>query len=183
SEGRVFLAGDAAHVHPPAGGQGLNTGVQDAFNLGWKLAAVIRGASERLLDSYTAERLPIAAAVLGLSRALQLKPSLRRGDREKQLGITYRGGPLARDVTATSTGLRAGDRAPDVRLGDGVRLFDLLRGGAFVSLERDATRPSPTTAPIHWHRLVPSAELDALYGAPDQLLIRPDGYLAAVAAS
>src|SRR5262249_42081988 len=110
-------------------------------------------------------------------------PSLRRGDREKQLGITYRGGPLARDVTATSTGLRAGDRAPDVRLGDGVRLFDLLRGGAFVSLERDATRPSPTTAPIHRHRLVPSAELDALYGAPDQLLIRPDGYLAAVDAS
>jgi len=179
-EGRVFLAGDAAHVHPAAGGQGLNTGVQDAFNLGWKLAAVIRGASERLLDSYTAERLPIAADVLGLSKTLQLKPSLRRGDREKQLAITYRGGPLAQDVTATSTGLRAGDRAPDARLGDGARLFDLLRVGAFVSLERDGIQPSPTVAPIHRHRLVPGPELDALYGTPDQLLIRPDGYLAAV---
>jgi 2-polyprenyl-6-methoxyphenol hydroxylase-like FAD-dependent oxidoreductase len=63
--GRVFLAGDAAHVHPPAGGQGLNTGVQDAYNLGWKLAHVISGGHDSLLDSYESERLPIAAAVLG----------------------------------------------------------------------------------------------------------------------
>ncbi|HEU4538750.1 MAG TPA: FAD-dependent monooxygenase, partial [Polyangiaceae bacterium] len=62
--GRVLLAGDAAHVHPPAGGQGLNTGVQDAFNLGWKLAA------DRLLDTYEAERRPVAADVLGLSARL-----------------------------------------------------------------------------------------------------------------
>src|SRR5690606_12937296 len=67
-EGRVLLAGDAAHVHPPAGGQGLNTGVQDAFNLGWKLAQVLRhGAGDALLDSYEAERRPVAAEVLGLS--------------------------------------------------------------------------------------------------------------------
>ena len=59
--GRVFLAGDAAHVHPPAGGQGLNTGVQDAYNLGWKLAHVARGGPNSLLDTYEAERLPIAA--------------------------------------------------------------------------------------------------------------------------
>jgi 2-polyprenyl-6-methoxyphenol hydroxylase-like FAD-dependent oxidoreductase len=92
--GRVLLAGDAAHIHPPAGGQGLNTGVQDAFNLGWKLASVLRGANAELLDSYQAERLPVAAAVLGLSKRLLMKPSVRRGDEEKQLRLTYRNGPL-----------------------------------------------------------------------------------------
>ena len=68
--GRVFLAGDAAHVHPPAGGQGLNTGVQDAYNLGWKLAHVMRGGPDAFLDTYESERLPIAASVLGLSKRL-----------------------------------------------------------------------------------------------------------------
>src|SRR5207244_3930640 len=64
-DGRVFLAGDAAHIHSPAGGQGLNLGLQDAFNLGWKLAEVIRGESgDDLLDSYHAERHPVAARVL-----------------------------------------------------------------------------------------------------------------------
>ena len=64
-EGRVLLAGDAAHVHTPMGGQGLNTGVQDAVNLGWKLAQVVKGtAPESLLDSYHAERHPVAARVL-----------------------------------------------------------------------------------------------------------------------
>ena len=64
-EGRVLLAGDAAHVHPPQGGQGLNTGVQDAVNLGWKLAQVVNGTSpEGLLDTYHAERHPVGARVL-----------------------------------------------------------------------------------------------------------------------
>src|SRR5690606_21459021 len=64
--GRVFLIGDAAHVHPPTGGQGLNTSVQDAYNLGWKLAAALKGAREDVLDSYETERRPVAEAVLGL---------------------------------------------------------------------------------------------------------------------
>jgi 2-polyprenyl-6-methoxyphenol hydroxylase-like FAD-dependent oxidoreductase len=68
--GRIFLAGDAAHVHSPAGGQGMNTGIQDAYNLGWKLAAVVRGADAALLDSYEEERLPVAARVLGISTDL-----------------------------------------------------------------------------------------------------------------
>jgi 2-polyprenyl-6-methoxyphenol hydroxylase-like FAD-dependent oxidoreductase len=68
--GRVFLAGDAAHTHPPTGGQGLNTSVQDAYNLGWKLAAVIAGASAALLDTYEEERRPIAAGMLGLATRL-----------------------------------------------------------------------------------------------------------------
>ena len=64
-EGRVLLAGDAAHVHSPAGGQGLNVGVQDAVNLGWKLAQVVHGTSpESLLDTYQAERHPVGARVL-----------------------------------------------------------------------------------------------------------------------
>jgi 2-polyprenyl-6-methoxyphenol hydroxylase-like FAD-dependent oxidoreductase len=67
---RVFLAGDAAHVHSPAGAQGMNTGIQDASNLGWKLAHVLRGADPALLDTYGAERLPVAADVLGLSTLL-----------------------------------------------------------------------------------------------------------------
>nr|WP_301553566.1 FAD-dependent monooxygenase [Pseudomonas syringae] len=67
---RVFLAGDAAHVHTPAGAQGLNTGVQDAWNLGWKLAAVLDGTPEALLDTYEEERRPVAAAVLELSSEL-----------------------------------------------------------------------------------------------------------------
>lgn len=68
--GRVFLTGDAAHVHSPAGGQGLNTSVQDSYNLGWKLAAVIAGADPALLDTYEPERIPVAAHVLGISASL-----------------------------------------------------------------------------------------------------------------
>ena len=72
--GRVLLAGDAAHIHPPTGGQGLNTSLQDAYNLGWKLAAVLGGAPDALLDSYEAERRPVAAEVLGLSSACSVRP-------------------------------------------------------------------------------------------------------------
>ncbi len=68
--GRVFLAGDAAHIHPPTGGQGMNTGIQDAYNLAWKLALVIGGAaSEKLLDGYEAERRPVGADVVARTRA------------------------------------------------------------------------------------------------------------------
>src|SRR5690606_31475219 len=83
--GRVLLAGDAAHVHPPIGGQGLNIGVQDAVNLGWKLALVVKGlASDTLLDTYHAERHPVAARVLQLTMA---QVALRRtDDRTKALG-------------------------------------------------------------------------------------------------
>jgi 2-polyprenyl-6-methoxyphenol hydroxylase-like FAD-dependent oxidoreductase len=77
-DGRVLLAGDAAHVHPPDGGQGLNTGVQDAVNLGWKLAQVVKQRSpERLLDSYHAERHPVAARV---QRNTMAQVALRRSD-------------------------------------------------------------------------------------------------------
>jgi 2-polyprenyl-6-methoxyphenol hydroxylase-like FAD-dependent oxidoreductase len=88
-DGRVFLAADAAHTHPPTGGQGLNTSVQDAYNLGGKLAAVLRGAPEALLDTYEQERRPIAAQMLGLATRLldaTKAGSLRRGREVHQLG-------------------------------------------------------------------------------------------------
>jgi hypothetical protein len=133
--GRVFLAGDAAHVHSPAGGQGMNTGIQDAANLGWKLAHVLAGAGPALLDSYQAERLPVAAGVLGLSGRLGYQMPGARASAERaeslQLGVSYRGGPLAAKVT-DEPGPVAGDRAPDApcldRRGRPVRLFDLQRG-------------------------------------------------------
>ncbi|MDT7846685.1 FAD-dependent oxidoreductase [Streptomyces justiciae] len=143
-QGRVFLAGDAAHVHTPAGAQGLNTGVQDAYNLGWKLGQVLAGADPALLDTYEAERQPIAAGVLGLSTAkwggiAKLDPSsMKRGKDEQQLALTYYGGPLApADGMRTAT-LRVGDRAPDAELlgaeGLSTRLFDVLRGPDFTAL-------------------------------------------------
>ncbi|MCI3276860.1 FAD-dependent oxidoreductase [Streptomyces cylindrosporus] len=142
--GHVFLAGDAAHVHTPAGAQGLNTGMQDGYNLGWKLGQVLAGADATLLDTYEAERQPIAAGVLGLSTAkwggiAKLDPSsMKRGKDEQQLALTYYGGPLApADGMRTAT-LRVGDRAPDAELlradGTGTRLFDVIRGPDFAAL-------------------------------------------------
>ena len=124
--GRVFLAGDAAHVHPPAGGQGLNTGVQDSYNLGWKLAHVLRGGPKSLLDSYESERLPVAAAVLGLSKRLHQKRSMKRGALTDQLGLHYRTSPLSSGRALAD--LQPGDRMPDVSLADGSRLFEHMRG-------------------------------------------------------
>ncbi|PCH36577.1 monooxygenase [Wolfiporia cocos MD-104 SS10] len=110
SVGRVFLAGDAAHVHSPTGGQGLNTSIQDGVNLGWKLALVIRNhASPSLLDTYTTERLPVVAHMLKVSTNLYQKTrastvtgegaeeAWQRGGPLKQLGINYRWSPIVRD--------------------------------------------------------------------------------------
>ncbi|AXI02422.1 FAD-dependent oxidoreductase [Aquirhabdus parva] len=139
--GRVFLTGDAGHVHTPAGAQGLNTGIQDSYNLGWKLAQVLAGADSGLLDSYEAERWPIAASVLALSTKkydgiAKLDPSsIRRGKDETQLTLTYRNGPLALNSSHTPT-LQAGDRAPDANLtavhGGNVCLFDIFQGPQFT---------------------------------------------------
>nr|WP_281392715.1 FAD-dependent monooxygenase [Streptomyces zagrosensis] len=102
--GRVFLAGDAAHVHPPAGGQGLNTSVQDAYNLGWKLSHVLRhGADDTLLDTYEEERAPIAANVLGLSTRLhrtslvRISRATRQGAETHQLAVSYAASRLSVD--------------------------------------------------------------------------------------
>jgi|GEM_PF-5296018 len=114
--GRTFLVGDAAHIHPPTGGQGLNTSVQDAYNIGWKLAAVLSGAQDRLLDTYERERRPVAEAVLGLSTRLleaQKKGGMRRGREVHQLDVGYPDFPLSTEIPERCHGVRAGNRAPD----------------------------------------------------------------------
>lgn len=183
-QGRVFLAGDAAHAHTPAGAQGLNTGVQDAYNLGWKLGQVLAGADPGLLDSYQAERQPIAAAVLNLSTQkyegiAKLDPSsIRRGKDEKQLALSYQDGPLALGTAMTGT-LRIGDRAPDADLraanGAAVRLFDELAGPQFTAIAygdqaaRDLERLSWPAAGAPLKRLVINAKrpTGALQGFKD----------------
>jgi 2-polyprenyl-6-methoxyphenol hydroxylase-like FAD-dependent oxidoreductase len=149
--GRVFLAGDAAHVHPPTGGQGLNTGVQDAYNLGWKLAHVLRGGPEALLDTYQEERLPVAAAVLGLSSRLYKTRSLKRGDATNQLALHYRMSSLSSGTPMGS--LHPGDRMPNLRLADGTNLFDQMRG-------------------IHATEIVTQKDV--------RILVRPDGYISSI---
>jgi 2-polyprenyl-6-methoxyphenol hydroxylase-like FAD-dependent oxidoreductase len=137
--GRVLIAGDAAHVHSPAGGQGMNTGIQDAVNLAWKLGSVLAGADESLIDTYQQERLPVAAEVLGLSNRLMAEVvatgtlALKSSEETLQLGINYRQSSLSRELRAGTSGLRAGDRAPDApglqRAKQApLRMFDLLRG-------------------------------------------------------
>jgi len=144
--GRAFLAGDAAHIHPPTGGQGMNTGIQDAYNLAWKLALVLKDAApETLLDSYEAERRPVGAEVVARTRAASEgygREPHGKPDRlaDTQIRVSYRGTDWVRDDVAHPDPAFpvAGDRAPDVdglrRHGVGfpLRLFDVLRGTEHV---------------------------------------------------
>lgn len=164
--GRVFLAGDAAHVHSPFGGQGLNTSIQDAYNLGWKLGAVVAGSPEILLDSYETERLPIAAEVLGISTAMHRqgfrvnsgagnhRPDLKRDI--YQLALNYRGGPLSCDKRGRPGPVRAGDRAPDAPCADAtgraLRLFDVFRGSHFTLLTFGNGAAAIARQINEWHR-------------------------------
>ncbi len=194
--GRAFLAGDAAHIHSPAGGQGMNTGIQDAYNLGWKLAAVEQGlATQSLLDSYEAERRPVAAGVLALSDArlaqvvTEQNFPVQRTEDTTQLSVNYRGCDLFRDDRDETARLRAGDRAPDatgLETAEGPRrLFELTRGDRFTLLSFGAV-PDLGSSPWNVRILrVPSdivytgGHLAAAYGAKEGtlVLIRPDGYI------
>jgi 2-polyprenyl-6-methoxyphenol hydroxylase-like FAD-dependent oxidoreductase len=153
--GRIFLAGDAAHIHSPAGGQGMNTGIQDAFNLAWKIALVVQGNSpDSLLDSYNAEREPVAQMVINLTDRLtrmatlqgslgqQLREALvpvltgihlvedRIAETMAETGIHYRRSSIVSGRTGHT--VQAGDRAPDCEFQIGMsreplRLLDLFR--------------------------------------------------------
>ena len=121
SSGRVFVAGDAAHIHPPTGAQGMNTGIQDAHNLAWKLALAVRGeAATGLLASYDAERRPVGEDVVGRTvQSARLGIGADSKDpsfvvrREAQLLIDYAGSPIVADGSDDSGGPQAGSRAPD----------------------------------------------------------------------
>jgi 2-polyprenyl-6-methoxyphenol hydroxylase-like FAD-dependent oxidoreductase len=198
--GRVFLVGDAAHIHPPTGGQGLNTSVQDSYNLGWKLAAVLSGRSDTLLDTYEEERRPIAASVLGLSTNLldaAKRGDIRRGRDVHQLDIGYRSSSLALEQPPRAVGLRAGDRAPDAIVrgagGQPRRLFDLFTGPHWTLLGFDVDRDCmPARAELRVHAFGNRGDLiDArgdfmdAYGVSvgEWVLVRPDGYVGAIVTS
>jgi 2-polyprenyl-6-methoxyphenol hydroxylase-like FAD-dependent oxidoreductase len=197
---RVFLAGDAAHIHPPTGGQGLNTSLQDAYNLGWKLAAVLSGAPAALLDTYEEERRPIAAHTLGLtSKLLEAMKGgeNRRGREVHQLDLGYPESSLALESTDRRGGVMAGDRAPDAPVrgaaGQPTRLFELFKGPCWTLLGYETDRSViAARANLHIHIVGSHGDVadegrcvqDA-YGvsAGDWVLVRPDGYVGAIVSS
>ncbi|MBV9141576.1 MAG: FAD-dependent monooxygenase [Pseudonocardiales bacterium] len=183
--GRVFLAGDAAHCHSPAGGLGMNTGLQDAANLSWKLAAAVQGwGDERLLDSYHAERHRIGRQVLRASGAIvrlaMIRPWWGRMARNAIGQLLTDIHPIAARVAATISGIgirypaprgmdpRVGTRMSDIPLIGG-RLHEALHGGRFVLIGTDAADLD----------LPPQVDAAAAARPTSELrLIRPDGYLA-----
>ncbi|MFD8967515.1 rifampin monooxygenase [Streptomyces sp. NPDC059568] len=184
--GRVLLAGDAAHIHPPTGGQGLNLGVQDAFNLGWKLAAEVNGsAPEGLLDSYHTERHPVAADVLDNTRAQMQLLSPEPGPRSVRRLVSelmefeevnrY----LIEKITAIGVRYDFGEghellgrRMRDVGLKRG-RLYELMHGGRGLLLDQTGRLSAADWADRIDHVVDVSEELDA-----PAVLLRPDGHVA-----
>ncbi|WP_105974788.1 rifampin monooxygenase [Streptomyces geranii] len=207
--GRVLLAGDAAHIHPPVGGQGLNLGIQDAFNLGWKLAAEVRGwAPADLLDSYHAERHPVAADVLDNTRAQMLLLSAEPGpsavrrllselmdfedvnrhliEKITAIGVRYDFADGDGDGDGGGGGGRDGGghgligrRLRDVPLKHG-RLYELMRTGRGLLLDRTGSL-SVTGWSDRVDHVVPEGleGLEELEGlSAPAVLLRPDGYVA-----
>lgn len=212
SKGRVFLVGDSAHVHSPVGGQGMNTGLQDAYNLAWKLALVVgRAAPASLLDSYHAERHPNAVTLVKTtdaafsqiirrrpgwaSRALRavfgtMGPLLVRSARFQrrmfgtlsQTKITYRKGPLSRSGMPGK--VRAGDRLPWFRV-DGVSIYDVLRPDRFTLIAVGSAR-AVTGAEDLASELIHVHRVATDKAGPLReglYLVRPDGYLGTTARS
>jgi 2-polyprenyl-6-methoxyphenol hydroxylase-like FAD-dependent oxidoreductase len=189
--GRVFLAGDAAHVHSPAGGQGMNTGLQDAANLGWKLAAAVAGrGADGMLDSYHAERWPVGRLAVrssgALVRATALPAAALRSARNTLARIGGHIPPVMRLVLYTMSGIgigygggggvgygrggRVGRRAPDIPLVQSAgksRLYEALRDGRFVLVSGDGVPVSDR-----------ALEVVRADGDSESLLVRPDGYVA-----
>ncbi|MBB5918106.1 2-polyprenyl-6-methoxyphenol hydroxylase-like FAD-dependent oxidoreductase [Nocardia transvalensis] len=184
--GRVLLAGDAAHIHPPMGGQGLNLGVQDAFNLGWKLAAEIRGwAPEGLLDTYETERHPVAADVLTSTRAQAVLLSPEPGPRAVQrlmselMDLEEVNRYLIEKNTAIGIRYDFGDDRPlvgrrlrDIDL-DGGHLYGLMHAGRGLLLDRTSRLSLAGWTDRVDHVVEPGAKLDE-----PAVLLRPDGHVA-----
>ncbi|MGC7102411.1 rifampin monooxygenase [Amycolatopsis lurida] len=184
--GRVLLAGDAAHIHPPIGGQGLNLGVQDAVNLGWKLAGQIRGwAPETLLDTYQAERHPVAESVLDNTRAQTELLSTEPGPRAVRRLLTELmdfdevNRHLIEKITAIDIRYDFGDgpallgrRLRDIDLKEG-RLYDRLHRGRGLLLDRTERLTTGGWSDRVDHLADPTADL-----AVPSVLLRPDGHIA-----
>ena len=179
--GRVLLAGDAAHVHSPAGGQGMNTGLQDAANLGWKLAAATQGwATAELLDTYESERHPVGRLVLRSSGAIirlaMIKSRAGRVARNIVGGAALHLPPVAHKAAGIISGIGIdyphAPRAQDVSLQGGRRLYEALRKGTFVLLAPDKAKPAITGLE---QRIVLASPLD---GPAKWTLIRPDAHVA-----
>jgi 2-polyprenyl-6-methoxyphenol hydroxylase-like FAD-dependent oxidoreductase len=202
-DGRVLLAGDAAHVHSPVGGQGLNTGVQDAVNLGWKLAQVVnRTSPESLLDTYHAERHPVAARVLRntMAQTALLRPGDQRRDALRDTVSELLGMEEPRKrFAAMMSGLDIhydlgeghpllGRRMPDLDLitADGpLRVFELLHGAKPLLLNLGEPGDLDITRWADRVQLIDTSyegewELPVLgvVSAPTAVLVRPDGYVA-----
>ncbi|MFE9999412.1 FAD-dependent monooxygenase [Streptomyces avermitilis] len=184
--GRVFLAGDAAHVHTPAGGQGMNTGLQDAANLGWKLAAVLNGqVGPALLDTYQAERHPVGRSVLrssgGIVRLAMAKHPWTLAFRAALTTFLNHVGPARRKAVGRLTGIGyayaarrgshrlVGTRVPDVAL-EGGRLYEALRGGKFVLIAPQAYEAGEREDRLAVERWAGDRRTT--------VLVRPDGYVA-----
>ncbi|MDH6197102.1 2-polyprenyl-6-methoxyphenol hydroxylase-like FAD-dependent oxidoreductase [Mycobacterium frederiksbergense] len=184
--GRVLLAGDAAHIHPPTGGQGLNLGIQDAFNLGWKLAAQVNGwAPTALLDSYQTERRPVAADVLDNTRAQMELMSLAPGAQAvRRLVVELMDFPgVSRHLTEKiiATGIRydfgdgpdlLGRRLRDIPLKRG-RLYELMHTGRGLLLDQTGRLSVADWADRVDYIVEASEELDV-----PAVLLRPDGHVA-----
>ena len=183
--GRVFIAGDAAHVHSPLGGQGMNTGIGDAMNLGWKLVAAVNGtAPPALLDSYEIERHPVGAAVLRTTDAFNQvvlgRSKIQRIARNVVIGTLTRVPKTRRIMREFLSGIgiayarkrgdnpMVGRRMPDIDC-NGKRVYELLREGKFVLV---------TATPVEIGR----SDIVHVVGRhpelPDAVLIRPDSYVA-----
>jgi len=192
--GNAFIAGDAGHVHSIAGGMGMNTGIQDAYNLGWKLAAVINGeAKDSLLDTYGEERIPIADWLLEttshrqqvmLAGAASGKTGfdLLATEDTTQLNLNYRGSSLNSTGLITTSGLQAGDRAPDVQLADDSWLSDKMSGPEWKLLLFGNEQPAGYRKGL---KIIKSDDaVKQAYGLQEGIvLIRPDGYIALIAAN
>lgn len=183
--GRVLLAGDAAHIHPPVGGQGLNLGIQDAFNLGWKLAATVNGwAPEGLLDSYHAERHPVGARVLGNTRAQMTLLGTEPGAvalRElfsKLMDFEEVNRYITGMITAVDVRYDLGEghdllgrRLRDVQLKQG-RLYGLMHGGRGLLLDQTGRLSVAGWEDRVDHVVDVSEEVDV-----PAVLLRPDGHV------
>ena len=202
--GRVFLAGDAAHIHSPAGGQGMNTGMQDAFNLAWKLAATVRGeGGPALLDSYDTERRPVAKKVIDFSSKLTTAGTLHGGARvvrnallrvlgnisavgEKmasiveEIEVSYEGSPVTLSRHAGHTDIVAGQHLPhieDAQLQMRLSTACGVENSGHTILTITAGNPAPAAGPADQVQVLIASD-DTPAGGYDTVIADPDGLVA-----